>query len=178
MADKTYTQAEHDAIVVAAVERETASLQDRVAELEAKNDEQASRLEVVEAEKAAAETKATKAETDLAEFRSEVDAEKAAKERRDSRESAMREVAKSLGEDWFTDDRKDRWARMSDEDFDSQKAEIAEIASKVEASPGAPAPKPLPHESAMDGTRPAESVEGSHKAATVLGMRRGRKVSV
>lgn len=179
MADKTYTQAEHDAIVVAAVDRETASLQDRVAELEAKNDEQASRLEVVEAEKAAAETKATKAETDLAEFRSEVDAEKAAKERRDSRESAMREVAKSLGEDWFTDDRKDRWARMSDEDFDSQKAEIAEIASKVESGSGsAPAPKPLPHESAMDGTRPAESVQGSHKAATVLGMRRGRKVSV
>ena len=178
MADKTYTQAEHDAIVAAAVERETASLQDKIAELEAKNDEQASRLEVVEAEKAAAETKATKAETDLAEYRDEVESEKAAKARRDSREQAMREVAKALGDDWFTDERKDRWARMSDEDFDAQKAEIAEIASKVgDGGNGSPSPKPLPKETAMEGTRQEESAQGSHKAATVLGLRRGRKVS-
>ncbi len=178
MADKTYTQAEHDAIVAAAVERETASLQDRIAELEAQHDDQASRLEVVEAEKAAAETKATKAESDLAEFRSEVEAEKAAKERRDSRAAAMHEVAAAMGEEWFSDDRKDRWARMSDEDFDSQKAEIAEIASKISAGDGsAPAPKPLPKESAMEGTRPEESEQGSRKTATVLALRRGRKVS-
>jgi chromosome segregation ATPase len=178
LADKTYTQAEHDAVLTAAVERETAALRQQVADLQADNDQKANRLDTVEAEKAAAESRATTAETSLETFKSEIEAEKAATQRRDARATEMREVAASLGDDWFTDERKDRWARMSDEDFASQKGEIAEIASKVSTTPGkSPEPKgDLPKETAAE-TSGGNTEAAKPRAATVLGMSRGRKVA-
>lgn len=177
MPDKTYTQAEHDAVLTAAVERETAELRQQVTDLQADNDTKANRLDTVEAEKAAAETRATTAETALTSYKDEIEAEKAATQRRDTRATEMREVAAALGDEWFTDERKDRWARMSDEDFAAQKTEIAEIAAKVNDGSKAPEAKKLPTETAASTARTETSAAPDRPAATVLGLRRGRKVS-
>src|SRR4051812_35893001 len=124
------------AIVNDRVTRETAELRTRAETAESERDEARTRNDVLEAEKVAAEQARDQATGELASFRTEVEGERASVGRREARRAALVEVAAHLGDDYFaaevkegdqTITRLDRIARMSDEAFESYKAEMASV---------------------------------------------------
>lgn len=116
---RTFTEAEHFALVTDAVSRETADLTTQVAELAAAKSELEQRADVLEAEKAAAiaERDAIKAEFD--QFKNDIEEAAAVAARRETRVARVKDANPTLGDDFFTSERADRWAAMSDEAFDA-----------------------------------------------------------
>lgn len=127
MADaRTFTEAEHEAILTEAVRREVAQATEerdaRVVELE-------NQLDVIEAEKAEALTAKEKAEQDLASYRAEIEAREVAAARKDERVAAVQAIsAIELPESYFTDERVQRWCEMADEQFNTLLDDMAEQA--------------------------------------------------
>ena len=152
--DRTFTEAQHFALLTDAVARETASLSSKTEDLETKvsglDSEKAAlsatiaelqtRIDVLDAEKAAAEQARDAA---VAEFTAHKDAEAekaAATERRAERVTALKAANSSLQDEYFTEQRVQRWAEMSQEQFDSLLVDITEAAAmgphKFVAKPG------------------------------------------
>lgn len=112
---RTFTEEEHEAILTEAVRRETAAAEAKVADdLTAKDN----KIDLLEAEKAEAETKATTAETELAEYQATVETEREVASRTDDRVAAVRAISPAtLPDAYFSGERTQRWAEMSDDSF-------------------------------------------------------------
>lgn len=127
MADaRTFTEAEHEAILTEAVRREVASATE---DKDAKITELENQLDVIEAEKAEALTAKEKSEKDLQDYIEAQEAKETAAARRDERIDAVKAIsAVELPETYFTDARVQRWCEMADEQFDTLLDDMAEQA--------------------------------------------------
>lgn len=133
MADsKTYSEDEHIAILTDRVTKETA-------ELTAERDQQADRiteletaLDVEASAKTAAEQRAAQAEQALVDYKAEIESEREAAARKDERLAKVRETAKHLGEEFFSEPKRiERIVAMSQEQFDGY---VEDLASTVGAA--------------------------------------------
>lgn len=136
---RTFTEAEHLAVLSDAVRRETATLQTEKETLSTEKAALEGRVDTLEAEKAVLITERDNAVTELANFKAE-QAEKAeAESRKGERLAKAREVADHLPEEFFTPERAARWAEMSDEAFETACADLA--ATKPAAGTGGAIPE-------------------------------------
>lgn len=141
--ERTFTEAQHFALLTDAVARETASLSSAKEDLDAKvtdlSTEKAAltasiteletKIDVLDAEKAAAEQARDAA---IAEFQAykDAEAEKAAVEARKSeRVAAVKAADSALAEEYFTEARAQRWAEMSDDAFGALVSDLTEAAA-------------------------------------------------
>lgn len=121
---RTFTEAEHEAILTEAVRREVASATES---LETQTSELQNRIDVLEAEKAEALTARDAAKQELEDFKAELDHEREVSSRRESRIAAVKEISATvLPDEYFSDERVTRWAEMADEAFDALLDDLAE----------------------------------------------------
>lgn len=153
---KTFSQEEHDAILVATVERETAALRAAADaataerdQMRAERDEQAGKVDLLEAEKASVVAEKAQVEQDFKSFKDDLEALGQIEAVKDERVAKVKEVAAHLDDAFYTDARVARWAGMEQAAFDDYVAELAAVAPKTEGSPAGGPPK----ETAMEGTR-------------------------
>lgn len=128
MADRTFTEGEHYALVSDAVSRETAAATSRITELEAENLSLKNSHDVLVTEKAAETQRADQAAQALVEFQERIEQEKAREARRAERVAQVAEAAPLLE---LTQDRSDRIVAMSDEVFESYVSDLREVAAKA-----------------------------------------------
>ena len=88
--------------------------------------------------------------------------------RKAERVDKVREVAKHLGEDFFTPERASRWAGMEETAFAEYLADLGETAAKAGNATG----QEIPRETAMEGTRAPAGDGGPSKTSKLLAMRR------
>ena len=150
--DKTYTEAEHIAILSDRLAKETAELTATVDQLTGSKTELENKLDVAESAKTAAEAKVAEAEKALEDFKAEVTEREESAARKDDRLAKLRESAEHLGDDFFADEKRiERIVAMKDDDFDGYVADLAAT------SVGAPKSTSAPRESAM---------QNEHKGST------------
>jgi hypothetical protein len=144
VADPKYTEEQHIAILTDAVQRETASLSSVKDELEARvevldtekaaavtaNVELQSKIDVLEAEKAAETQRADAAITELSEFKSELETAELIEKAKSERVAAIKAADESLDDEYFSEERVQRWAEMADDQFTSLVADLTEAAAK------------------------------------------------
>lgn len=189
MADRTFTEGEHYALVDDAVKRETASATARVTELEAQNTELKNAFDVLETEKAAETQRADQAAQALVEFKDQIEQEKAREARRAERVAQVAEAAPLLE---ITQDRSDRIVAMTDEGFENYLSDLREVAAKAKTKvvdpdndgdddsndpKDAKDGKKKPFQKASEGTIPRESAAfasgeqtDNKGAGTVMGL--------
>lgn len=119
---RTFSEAEHEAILTDTVRRERAAA---VEELETEKAELQTRIDVLEAEKAEALQAKEAAETELEEFKAGIETEKEVAARKTERADAVKDVT-TLPDTYFTDERVTRWAEMSEEAFETFLDDMAE----------------------------------------------------
>ncbi len=131
---RAFTEAETYAIAASKVVAETASL---TATVETLTTEKAA----LETEKADLQTKLDlavaareKAEQDLADYKANEARTAEIAERKTVRVAAVREAAKHLKDDFFTDERAQRWAEMEEPAFASYVSELAAVSVGVPAA--------------------------------------------
>jgi hypothetical protein len=115
--DRTYTEAEHVALMADAVTRETASLTEATSAFETTVSEQASKIDTLEAEKAALETKVNEVQGAFDEYKSEIERAAEVESAKASRVEVVKAAVDSLPDTYFTDERVLRWASMTEEAF-------------------------------------------------------------
>lgn len=184
-----YSEAQHFALLTAAVERETAKLADEKVALDTQvgtlTSEKAaladeletakSRVDVLEAEKAAAEARAEAAVKEFEDFQAELARKAEVAEKKTARIERVKAANSALGEGYFTEERAARWAEMSDEVFDALVADLTEAASAVkpaELAGDKPATELAKESAAFSGGETATSTEGESTLAQLLGARR------
>lgn len=119
-----YTDEEHAALLKAAREEAASAERSKVADelTEAHN-----KVDTLEAEKAAAEAKAEAAEQEKAEALEQVEKAKRIDSVRTERAKQMKDLAPaSLGEEYFTEARLQRWAEMEEAQFSDLIGEFAD----------------------------------------------------
>lgn len=161
MADekRPFSEEEHLAILGDRVAKETAELNATVETLTSEKSELATKLDVAESAKTAAEQRALDAEKALEDFKAEVNDEREAASRQEARVTELRENAKHLDDAFFTDeDRVKRIVAMSDEQFAGYVADLSSVA------PTAKPPAAAPRETAMHGA-PVKAPESKGSAA-------------
>lgn len=164
MADKTYSEDEHIAILSDRVKQETANLTAQVAERDATITELQNKLDVETSAKTAAEQRADEAEKALADFKAETEEREAASARKEERLTKVREAASHMGEDFLKDEKRvDRIVAMSDDQFDGY---LEDLGATGKAAPGNP---PIPRETAMSGATPSASASKSAARSVLLG---------
>jgi chromosome segregation ATPase len=116
-ADRTYTEAEHLALMADAVKRETASVTEVKESAETKVSELSARVDVLEAEKASLET--AKAETQKAfdDYKAEVERAREVEAAKKDRLEKVKAANAGLPDSYFTDERIQRWAEMAEAAF-------------------------------------------------------------
>lgn len=153
------------AVVSDRVARETAELRTRAETAESERDAALTKIDVLEAEKVAAVQAKETAEAEVASLKETVANEQASATRRDSRKAALREVAAHLTDEWFAAEvaqgdsklpRLEKIARMTDDEFDTYKGELAAAFEGVTVAPAAGNRNTSggnpPRETAMAGT--------------------------
>ncbi len=139
-----YTEAQHVAILTDAVARETASLSTVKDELDARAEvlatekaaaeaalsEAQTKLDVLEAEKAAAVQRAESAEKAFEDFKAELERAAQIEKAKEERVQAIKAADTSLENDYFTDERIQRWAEMADDQFALLVTDLTEAAAK------------------------------------------------
>jgi len=145
-APRTLTEDEAYAIVADRVKRETAELTAKNESAEREIAELRGKLDVAEAGLATEKAAREKAERDLEEHKNQVEAEKAALARTSEREAKVREIAAALKDDFYTDERKRRWAAMDDAAFQTYCDDLKATVGVAGAASGA-----VPRETAMKG---------------------------
>jgi len=118
-ADRTYTEAEHLALMADAVKRETASLAEVKESAETQVSTLTARVDVLEAEKASLET--AKAETQKAfdDYKAEVERAREVEAAKKDRLEKVKAANAGLPDSYFTDERVQRWAEMTEVAFTS-----------------------------------------------------------
>lgn len=166
------TLTEHEAYAIAAdrVQRETADLTKQVEERTREVAELKAKLDVSDAavasEKAAKET----AEKALADFKAETEQQREIASRRGEREKKVREVAKHMKDDWFSEERIGRWAAMEDTQFTEYVAEIAALGGTTAPTGSAP------RETAMTGAPIVPGTVGTSPLEQIFQFRGGANV--
>lgn len=168
--ERTFTEGEAYALVADAVERETAAAKTQVADLEAQIVSLGNEKDALELRATAAEEKAANAEKALADYKAEVETQKAMEAKRDERLGKVAEVAPKLE---VTEERATRIVAMEDELFDEYVESLRQVASEGgKSDDGKPEGvkregTPLPRESAAfkggktgEAGRPTPSVKG------------------
>lgn len=165
-AQRTFTEAEHLTLLTDRVQRETAALTEEKGKLETKVSELEARVDVLDAEKAAATTERDNVTASFESFKKDIEEKAAAGERKDTRVARVKAANESLPDDYFSEDRTKRWAEMADEQFEAFVSDLEAV--KVPASAGAG------RETAAftGGTSPTTKTEGS-VFGTFLAGRRG-----
>lgn len=144
VADPKYTEEQHLAILTAAVERETASLQGAQEELEARVEvldtekaeavtaltEAQNKIDVLESEKAAETARADAAEKAFADFQADLDHQAAVEQAKTERAEAIKLADPTLDDEYFSAERVSRWAEMSAEQFTALVNDLTEAAAK------------------------------------------------
>lgn len=130
-AGRTFTEGEHFALVDADVKRETAARDAEIAELKSSKTELETKVDTLATEKAAAEQRATAAEEALEAYKTEQENARQIAERKESRKVELAEANPFLE---LTDERVDRIAALSDEDYAVYLGEMREVAEKVKAT--------------------------------------------
>lgn len=168
MADeKTYTEAEHIAILSDRLTKETADLTAERDQLSGVKTELETKLDLAESAKVAAEQKAAEAEQALETYKGEVEREREAAAKKDTRLVALREAASHLDDEFFNDEgRVQRVVAMSDEDFQGY---LADLGATNTVNPGSTV---VPRESAMQ--QGAESATAAASAANARSVFLGR----
>lgn len=130
--DTKFTEEQHFALLESAVARETSTLNTRIAELEGQlvaqctetasvatvNTDLQTRIDVLEAEKSAAVAATSEVQAAFDTFKSELADKAEIQTRKADRVAAIQAANEGLPEEYFTDERAQRWAEMSDETFD------------------------------------------------------------
>lgn len=136
--DRTYTEVEHLALMADAVTRETASLTEAKDGAETKVTELSARVEVLEAEKATLETAKADADKALEDYKAGIEQLAALEKTKAERKDAVKAANEALPETYFTDERTQRWAAMTEEGFtevlDGIKAAAGLVGSKETAA--------------------------------------------
>ena len=161
------TEDEAYAIAAAMVKRETADRDDKIKALEsekaelakAAQDELATQGDLNVVALDAERERANAAEKALADFKVEIENEKAAAARIDERVAKVREVAKHLKDDFFTAERASRWAGWEDQQFEDYVRELAEVCVVSTTTPAGDPPR----ETAMAGTAVQGKTTGNLK---------------
>lgn len=122
------TEDEAYAIVADRVKRESAELTTKVGALETEKADLQAKLDVADAARETAEQAKVAAEKALADYKADQEKQREVAERADDRLKKVREVASHLKDEFFTTERKQRWASMEDEAFESYVKELAELA--------------------------------------------------
>jgi chromosome segregation ATPase len=174
MADRTFTEGEHYALVDDAIKRETAAATTRISDLEAQNTELKNATDVLETEKAAEKQRADQAVQALDDFKAQIEQEKAQEARRAERVAKVAEAAPLLD---ITQDRSDRIVAMSDDVFESYLSDLREVAAKApKAEEKKDEKKDAKAEKAAESTIPRESAafagtaDDNKGAGTVMGL--------
>jgi hypothetical protein len=117
VADKTYSETEHFALLTDAVQRETAALAEVKTTLTAEKSALEVRVTTLESEVAAERTAKEQLAAEFETFKAEVAAREAVAARKDERVSRVKAAAPHLADDYFTPERAQVWAEMSDDVF-------------------------------------------------------------
>lgn len=142
--DKSYTEAEHIAILSDRLTKETADLTAERDALATEKSELETKLDVAEAAKVAAEQRVGEVEKEFADFKDGIEKEREAAARKGERISKLREGASHLTDDFFQDEnRVARIVAMSDEDFQGY---LVDMGATSTVAPGS-----VPRETAMLG---------------------------
>ena len=128
------TEQEAYAIAADRVQQETAALQEKLANLEAEKaqiqaDHKTELQNQTDLHEAALQTErqnAEKVKKELADYQAQTQRDREISERKDERVAKMREVAKHLKDEWFTE-RAMRWAEMDEESFEALRREFAAV---------------------------------------------------
>jgi chromosome segregation ATPase len=189
-----YTEAQHFALLTSAVERETAQLAEakeslstqvqtltsEKAALADELDTVKAKADVLEAEKAAAEARAEAAAKELEDFKAELALKAEVAEKKATRIERVKAANSALSTDYFTEERAQRWAEMSDETFEALVADLTEAAAAVKpaTTPGDTPATELAKESAAftGGEAPKAAADGS-TLSSLLGATRRRRTA-
>ena len=144
-ATRTYTEAEHLALMADAVTRETASLTEAKGSLETNVSELSARVDVLEAEKAAAESAKDQVQADFDAYKAEVERAREVETAKKERLDRVKAANEQLPDSYFTDERILRWAEMTEEAFaslidDLSAAAVAGPAKETAAFSGGDSP--------------------------------------
>lgn len=179
-----FSEAQHFALLEAAVERETAELKTAKGELEAqiatlmeettaqaaKVTDYETRISVLEAEKASADAAAEAAKQELVDYKAEQERAAEVAALRESREKTIRKANANLDDSFFTEERISRWAEMSEEAF-AEVAAAFEAGSKVAVSSKEAVTEQARETAAFSGDSEAQPTGGT-SLTTFLGARR------
>lgn len=161
---RTLTEDEAYAIVADRVKRETADLTAANTTLTTENAELRSKLDLAEAGQATEKVGRETAEKALVDFKAEAETAAVVAARRGEREKKVREVAAHLKDDFYTDERRTRWAAMDDATFD---AWCQDMAGSTALNPGSP-----PRDTAMKGA-PVDPPADTGNAEKLFALSRG-----
>lgn len=117
--DRTYTEAEHLALAADAVKRETAELSTAKESAETKVTDLTSKVDVLESEKATLQSEKDTAEKALEDYKAEIERAKEVEAAKASRKEKVEKANDALDDSYFTDERVQRWAEMTEEAFAS-----------------------------------------------------------
>lgn len=132
--DRTYTEAEHLALMTDAVRRETAELSEVKTGLETAVSEKAARVDVLEAEKTALEAEKAALQKDFDDFKAQVERAREIELAKQDRVAKIKAANEQLPEAYFTEERIQAWAEMDEATF-------AIVVDGLTALAGAPAQK-------------------------------------
>lgn len=163
--DRTYTEAEHLALMADAVKRETAELAEAKDGLGTQVSELSQRVDVLEAEKAAAETKASQVQADFDAFKAEVERAREVETAKQERLSKVKAANEQLPDSYFTDERIQRWAEMTEEAF----------ASLIDDLTAAAVAGPVKETAAFSGGESPTDTKKNVTVGSIFAARRGEK---
>lgn len=125
--ERTFTEAEHLALLTDRVARETAELTAAKDQLATEKSQLQQRVDVLEAEKAAAVSERDSVTAEFEAFKNDLAEKAAVAERKEARIKRVKEANTSLPETYFTEERAQRWAEMAEEAFDVLLADLQEV---------------------------------------------------
>lgn len=166
VADRTYTEAEHLALMADAVKRETASLAEVKDGMETKVSELAARVDVLEAEKASLETAKAAAVKDFEDFKAEVERAREVEAAKKDRLEKVKAANTQLPDSYFTDERIQRWAEMAEDAF---------VAFIEDITPLAGTPTAKETAAFSGGESPTSPETKSVSVGSIFAARRGEK---
>lgn len=135
---RTFSEEEHVAILADRVATETASLTEQVAAKDREIADLRAQLDVAESARAAADAEREKAQSDLADFKKQIEDEREMAARKDERIAKVKEVAAHLTDEFFTDERVARIVAMDQSAFEGYVQDMASVAVVPPANAGAP----------------------------------------
>lgn len=165
VADRTFTEAEHAALLTDAVSRETETLTASNATLTQEKAELTSRVDILEAEKVTTVAERDTAVTALDEFKADVEAKELSAARKEERTVAVKAANENLPEEYFTAERVDAWSEMAEQAFN-------DFVDAIKVTPVAPA-APGKETAAFVGGQTPPAPAATPASTAFLAARRG-----